>query len=232
MNEPNNEKTNVTTDIEDKACGNATTASSGSAAKSPLDRAKEEAAKKPVRRKYVRKNIEQITKAKLELQAKRNASRVPRDENKCYVTNKQLLEELEKWRDSGDGVTKPRVISEQLGKYFLLISERLTNHSSWKNYSKDIHADMVSQACFKMIQGLDNYNFAFSNPFAYFTRTAWNAFLSVVGKYYRYLNFKREAFRDAVERLDMNGVLASKVIRNPYDVDSTDEISDPATEES
>ena len=202
-----------------------------STGKSPLDRAREEAAKRPVRRKYVRKNIEQITKDKLELQAKRRASRTPRDESKCYVTNKQLLEELIKWRDSGDGVTKPRVISEQLGKYFLMISERLVNHSSWKNYSKDIHADMISQACFKMIQGLDNYNFAFSNPFAYFTRTAWNAFLAVVGKYYRYLNFKREAFRDAVERLDVNGVLVAKVIRNPYSDDaSTDEISDPASD--
>lgn len=220
MNETNIEKDNVSAKTEDKT-----------SAMSAIDRAREEVAKKPIRRKYVRKNIEQITQAKLEMQAKRNASRVPRDESKCYVTNKQLMEELEKWRDSGDGVTKPRVISEQLGKYFLLISERLTNHSSWKNYSKDIHADMISQACFKMIQGLDNYNFAFTNPFAYFTRTAWNAFLAVVGKYYRYLNFKREAFRDAVERLDMNGVLASKIIHNPYDVDPADELTDQSSED-
>ncbi len=218
MNEINDEKNAASAEVENKTAGNSV--------KSPLDRALEEAAKKPVRRKYVRKNIEEITKAKLELQSKRRTSAAEKDQSKCYVTNKQLLEELEKWRDSGDGITKPRVISEQLGKYFLMIAERLTNHSSWKNYSKDIHTDMIGHACFKMIQGIDNYNFAFSNPFAYFTRTAWNAFLAVVGKYYRYLNFKRDAFRDAVERLDMNGVLVSKIIRNPYDSDSTDDISD------
>ena len=185
---------------------------------SPLERAKKEIEKKPLRRKYVRKNKDEITKQKLETQVKRSVGRPRKCDDSYYVTNEQLLAELIKWRDSGED-EESRTISENLGNYFLAIAGRLTNHSAWKNYNKSIRDEMTSYACFKMIQGLPNYNFEFSNPFAYFTQAAWNAFVTVIGKYYRYVNIKRHVFEEMVERFDKDGTMFSKLVHNGYNGD-------------
>ena len=183
---------------------------------SPLERAKKEIEKKPVRRKYVRRNKDELTRQKLETQVKRSIGRPRKCDDSYYVTNEQLMAELVKWRESGE-TEDTRTISEDLGKYFLAIAGRLTNHSAWKNYNKSIRDEMTSYACFKMIQGLPNYNFQFTNPFAYFTQAAWNAFVTVIGKYYRYVNTKRKVFEDMVDRFDKDGTLFAKIVHNTYD---------------
>lgn len=188
---------------------------------SPLERAKKEIEKKPIRRKYVRKNKEELVKQKLETQAKRSVGRPRKCDDSYYVTNDQLLAELVKWKNSGTD-DESRVISEELGNYFLAIAGRLTNHSAWKNYNKSIRDEMTSYACFKMIQGLPNYNFQFTNPFAYFTQAAWNAFVTVIGKYYRYVNIKRHVFEEMVERFDKDGTMFSKLVHNEYDENGED----------
>lgn len=111
------------------------------------------------------------------MQAK--AGKEPANKARFYCTNKDLTAELLKWRDSAE---KPedRVMSEELGKMVLMIGQKMLNRSEFRNYPKELKEDMLGTYCMKLIKGLKNYNFKFSNPFAFFTTAAWNAYLMVI----------------------------------------------------
>lgn len=103
----------------------------------------------------------------------------PYNKERYYVTNAELLEELVKWRDSNKEEEQKvlaaggkinyteRVISEKLGFMFMELAKKITNHSSFRNYPIEIKQDMCSYAYEKMITGLPNYNFNYTNAFAY-----------------------------------------------------------------
>jgi len=92
----------------------------------------------------------------------------PKNKDRFYCTNKELQAELIKWRDSAE---KPedRQPSEELGKMIIAIGRKLLNHSSFKNYPPELKNDMEALYWEKLLKGLKNYNFAFNNPFAFFT---------------------------------------------------------------
>ena len=66
------------------------------------------------------------------------------------------MAELIKWRDSAEKV-EDRVISNELGQMLITLSEKILNHSNFRNYSKDLKADMQSFFYYKAIKGLKNY---------------------------------------------------------------------------
>lgn len=125
----------------------------------------------------------------------------PKNKDRFYCTNKELQAELIKWRDSAE---KPedRILSEELGKMIIAIGNKLLNHSSFKNYSKELKEDMCSLYYCKLIKGLKNYNFAFNNPFAFFTQAAWNSFLIVIGKHYKHINIKKDLMKKLSQELE------------------------------
>lgn len=169
-------------------------------------------------------------KARLKAQGKTESveknDALAKNQERFFVTNKSLLAELIAWRDSAEKIEE-RIISENLGKMILTIATKLTNHSNFIRYPNDIKNEMISYACFKVIQGLPNYNFAFKNPFAYITQACYNAFLSVCGKYYRQLNIKREIFRKMVDQIEgLNPESAKKL----YDTYLRDYIEPETTE--
>lgn len=139
------------------------------------------------------------------------------NKERFYVTNAKLLNELYIWRDSApapkDGEEDKRVITEEFGKMIKMIAERLTNHSNFKNYSKEMKQDMVSYAQFKCIQGIHNYNFEYKNAFAYFTTACYNAFVSEISKYYKRKNLNREYAKFAIAKLEETAdVNSSKIL--------------------
>jgi len=50
---------------------------------------------------------------------------------------------------------------------------------------------MCGYAYLKCISGIQNYNFAYKNPFAYFTQACFNAFRSTLSKYYKQINIRK-----------------------------------------
>lgn len=124
----------------------------------------------------------------------------PTNKERFYCTNKQLIEELEKWRDSAKD-PKERIISDELGKMMYAIGEKMLNRSEFRNYSKELKEDMLGAFLLKLIKGLKNYNFKFNNPFAFFTTAAWNAFLTVIGKHYRQQNIKKDLMSKLAQEL-------------------------------
>lgn len=116
--------------------------------------------------------LEQKQEIKLKAQKEKQARKVamgelePKNKQKFYCTNKDLIFELEKWRDSA---VRPedRIISEELGKMLIEIGKKLLNHSNFRNYPAELKEDMLSFGLYKIIKGLKTYNFKFNNPFAY-----------------------------------------------------------------
>ena len=144
---------------------------------------------------------------KLKQQKERQAKKAesgelePKNRERFYCTNKELQAELIKWRDSAEKV-EDRSPSEELGRMILAIGNKLLNHSSFKNYTKELKEDMLLLYCEKLLKGLKNYNFAFNNPFAFFTQAAWNSFLIVIGKHYKHINIKKDLMKKLSQELE------------------------------
>ena len=49
------------------------------------------------------------------------------------------------------------------------LQEKLLNRSEFRNYSEKDKEDCFSYACEKCVTGIKNYNFKYTNAFAYFT---------------------------------------------------------------
>jgi len=164
----------------------------------------------------VKKQRERLSKHIERVKTKEARGPAPNKE-RFYVTNAKLLDELYIWRDSApESRIEDRVITEEFGKMIKMIAERLTNHSNFKNYSRELKQDMVSYACFKCIQGIRNYNFEYKNAFAYFTTACYNAFVSIISKYYKEKNLNREMAKRAIAKLEATSNINSSKILNQF----------------
>lgn len=170
-------------------------------------------------KKVVQKQEERLSQH-IERVKNKEAKGQPANKERFYVTNAKLLEELYKWRDSApapkDGEKDRRVITEEFGRMIMMIADRLTNHSNFKNYPFGLKQDMKSYAHFKCIQGIYNYNFEYKNPFAYFTTACYNAFISTISKYYKEKNLTRDLARRAIEQLEATADINSSKILNQF----------------
>lgn len=165
--------------------------------------------KKTVKKEPLKKKLTLAEKQELKLQrqkerqAKRRAAgeTEPKNKDRFYCTNKELLAELIKWRDSAE---KPedRIISEELGKMMIMIADRLLNHSNFRNYPLEVKQDLRGLGLCKLVQGLKNYNFKFNNAFGYFTQALWNSYITGLTKHYKQINIKREMMKKLFEEIE------------------------------
>ncbi len=109
-----------------------------------------------------------------------------------YVDNKQFLEQLKQYRETGNKRTHNKI-----GEIFLLISRNLLNKGSFINYTQDRKDEMVSDAVFFMCRYIDRYDLEKTNPFAYFTRVAYHAFIQNINDYN-----KRDAVFSSIEYIE------------------------------
>lgn len=125
----------------------------------------------------------------------------PANKDRFYCTNKELLAELVKWRDSAEKV-EDRIISEELGKMMIAIGTKVLNRSEFRNYSKELKEDMASFGYFKIIRGLKNYDFRFSNAFSFFTTAFFNAYLTILKKHYKHINIKKDLMEKLLSEME------------------------------
>jgi len=76
-----------------------------------------------------------------------------------------------------------KILYNKIGNIFLLIAKNLLNKSSFINYTNDRKDEMISNATFFMCNYIDRFDVTKGNPFAYFTRVAFNAFLQNINGY-------------------------------------------------
>lgn len=102
-----------------------------------------------------------------------------------YVNNKQLLEEMIKYREKvqaakENNTQKPQV-SNYIGQCLMLIAQRVSHKPNFSSYS--YREEMISDAIENCIMYIDNFDPAkSSNPFAYFTQIIHFAFIRRIQK--------------------------------------------------
>ena len=98
-----------------------------------------------------------------------------KSENMNYIKNKNLLEELKVYEDTGEK-------TEELGRMFLLLAQRYSDRGNFAGYTwKD---DMICEAVLTCLRYMHNFKTDIDkpNPFAYFSRIIHNAFLNYIAK--------------------------------------------------
>lgn len=179
------------------------------------------------RRKQHKLSLAERQALKLKAQREKQAAKrgqEPANKDRFYCTSKDLLAELEKWRDSNKAAEAKikdkskidyteRKISNELGEMLLAIGNKLLNHSSFRNYPKDLKEDMLMFGVEKIIRGLKNYNFEFNNSFAYCTQAFWNAYLTIINKHYKQINIRRDLIKKLSSEIETySGMSASSAL--------------------
>jgi hypothetical protein len=121
-----------------------------------------------------------------------------------YVNNKTLYEEMIKYKEKtekckAEGKQLPQV-PRYVGECFLLICNKLSSKPNFAGYSyKD---EMVADAIENCVYAAHSFDPSkSSNPFAYFTQIAWNAFIRRIAKekkqaYIKHKNFEHSNLLD------------------------------------
>lgn len=106
-----------------------------------------------------------------------------------FIDNKQFYELLKEYKltktesDDKYDLVKNRNIYNQLGVIFDAMAKKLLFSTKFINYSDDWKAEMYSEAVYHCCKYVDNFDVdTRNNPFAYFTRVIWNAFLQMLNK--------------------------------------------------
>jgi hypothetical protein len=121
-----------------------------------------------------------------------------------YVNNKTLYEEMVKFKQKtkeaeAAGRQLPQV-PNYVGQCFLMICNRLSTKPNFMNYS--YRDEMISDAIENCVSAAHSFDpEKSSNPFAYFTQIAWNAFIRRIHKekkqsYIKHKNFENSGIMD------------------------------------
>lgn len=88
--------------------------------------------------------------------------------------------------------------------------------------------DCQSYAYEKIIRGLFNYSFKYTNAFAYLTQACFNSFKSILSKHYKQINIKRAVTKKAMVELDSNlpGSSMRKSLNNQFEGNDYDSFTE------
>ncbi|MFW6219526.1 MAG: hypothetical protein ACOC33_01530 [bacterium] len=115
-----------------------------------------------------------------------------------YISNKKFLELLIEYKKTGS-----KKVYNEIGKLFITLSTNLLNKTSFINHTQDRKDEMISDAVYSMCRYIDKYDTSRDNPFAYFTRFAFNAFIANIKNYKKLSNtFQTVSFIENFEKID------------------------------
>ena len=100
-----------------------------------------------------------------------------------YVNNPDLYEamcaHLELVKKAKKNKEVPPQASRYIGDCIVQICTRLSTKPNFFSYTW--REEMIDDAIENCVKAIDNYNTKYNNPFAYFTRIAWNAMIRRIG---------------------------------------------------
>ena len=112
-----------------------------------------------------------------------------------YIDRDQLHQLMCDYKDTG-------IISEELGKMFMIITDHILGHSNFRNYTQAVREEMRSHALLLLVRyshNCDAYQRDARQTFNYITTIVMNACKQILIKHYKLLNTKRELERQYLD---------------------------------
>ena len=114
-----------------------------------------------------------------------------------YIDQKELYNEYKKSVEDDQ-------CSEKLGTMFLTITEHILRSPNFNRYPKEVKEDLQGHAIVKLMKSLKTVKLSLTaqNIFNFATRTVYTAFLSELGRHYKFENLKRKVTKDYLMKAD------------------------------
>ena len=111
-----------------------------------------------------------------------------------YLEAQDLYDEYKKSVEDGQ-------CTEKLGEMFLTLTNHILRSPSFNRYQKEVKEDLCGHALEKLMKSLKTVKLEFTphQIFNFATRAVYTAFLSELGRHYKYENTKRAATRKYLE---------------------------------
>ena len=114
-----------------------------------------------------------------------------------YIDRDRLHQLMRDYKDTG-------VISEELGKMFMIMTDHILGHSNFRNYTQAVREEMKSYALLLLVKyshNCDAYQRDARQTFNYITTIVMNSCKQVLIKYYKNQNMKRELEQRYIDML-------------------------------
>ena len=124
--------------------------------------------------------------------------------------------------------------TERLGELFLTLTYHILRSPSFNRYSYQVKEDLSGHAIEKLMKSLKTVKLDFTTQqiFNFATRTVYTAFLSELGRYYKFENLKRKVTKDYLMKADfISPQMKDQMIREIDDFDKEVERKKKETKE-
>ena len=144
-----------------------------------------------------------------------------------YIDQKELYNEYKKSVENDQ-------CTEKLGELFLTLTYHILRSPSFNRYSYQIKEDLCGHAIEKLMKSLKTVKLQLTaqQVFNFATRTVYTAFLSELGRHYKFENLKRKVTKDYLMKADfISPQIKDQMIREIDDFDKEIERKKKATRE-
>ena len=144
-----------------------------------------------------------------------------------YIDQNELYDEYKKSVDNDQ-------CSERLGELFQTLTDHIIRSPSFNRYSKELKEDLSGHAIVKLMKSLKTVKLEFTTQqiFNFATRTIYTAFLSELGRHYKFENLKRKVTKDYLMKADfISPQIKDEMIRDIDDFDKEVERKKKETKE-
>ena len=114
-----------------------------------------------------------------------------------YIDQKELYDEYKKSVENDQ-------CTERLGELFLTLTYHILRSPSFNRYQKEVKEDLCGHAIVKLMKSLKTVKLSLTaqNIFNFATRTVYTAFLSELGRHYKFENLKRKVTKEYLMKSD------------------------------
>ena len=124
--------------------------------------------------------------------------------------------------------------TEKLGEMFLTLTNHMLRSPNFNRYSYQVKEDLSGHAIVKLMKSLKTVKLELTAQqiFNFATRTVYTAFLSELGRHYKFENLKRKMTKDYLMKADfISPQIKDEMIREIDDFDKEIERKKKATRE-
>lgn len=125
-----------------------------------------------------------------------------RDKSRDYVSGPEMHKAIKEWYDADKGEPPLTVV-----KAIEQICTNLAKRENFKNYTYlDEMKDEGQLACIAALMNKKYDPYKYDNPFAYFTRVAWNGFISIIKLEHKEAYLKHKSLENHMIESSLMGV--------------------------